>query len=245
MFEDILSRIIATSDPLEPRISLILGAIALVVTWMPIGYRLVRHLVTMIHEAGHALIATLVGRRLSGIRLHSDTSGLTVSKGKPRGLGMIATLLAGYPAPAVVGLGGALLLGLGYAAGMLWALLLVCALMMLLIRNFYGLWVLLATGIGLVALVWWAPEHILVGAAYLIVWALLLAAPRSVVELQRERRRRGGRSSDADQLASLTKIPALFWIAVFWLVCIAALLAGITQLLDIWPLDSLTALTTR
>lgn len=239
MFDDILSRITSPSDPLEPSTSLVLAAIALVVTWSPLGYRLVRHLVTLVHEAGHALIAVLVGRRLSGIRLHSDTSGLTLSKGKPRGPGMIATLLAGYPAPALVGLGGALLLGAGHAAGMLWALLATCALMLVLIRNFYGLWVLLVTGAGLAALVWLAPEEILVGAAYLLVWSLLLAAPRSVVEMQYQRRRRGSRSSDADQLASLTRVPAVIWIGLFWLVCIAALLAGITQLLDIWPLAGL------
>lgn len=236
---EILSRMLTTSEPLDPRTSAILGLVMLVVTWSPIGYRLVRHLVTLIHEAGHAVIAALAGRRLSGIRLHSDTSGLTVSKGKPRGFGMVATLLAGYPAPALVGLGGALLLGAGYAAGMLWALLLVCALMLLLIRNFYGLWILLVTGVGLTALVWWAPERILVGAAYLIVWALLLAAPRSVVELQRQRRHRSARSSDADQLAALTKLPAVLWIGFFWLVCAAALLVGITQLLDMWPLEGI------
>ena len=40
------------------------------------------------------------GRRLAGIRLHSDTSGLTVSRGKPTGIGMILTAAAGYTAPS-------------------------------------------------------------------------------------------------------------------------------------------------
>ena len=65
-----------------------------------------RMLVTITHEAGHAVAALVAGRRLQGIRLHSDTSGLTVSSGRASGPGMVAMLLAGYLAPALVGSGG-------------------------------------------------------------------------------------------------------------------------------------------
>lgn len=212
---------------------LAVGAAAVVLTWSPLGYRLVRHLATLLHEAGHAIVGVLVGRKLRGIRLHSDTSGLTVSRGKPAGPGMVATLLAGYPAPAVVGLAGAWLVNAGYAAGMLWALVLLCALMLVFIRNFYGLWVILVTGVGVAVLSWTASAEILSITAYLMVWSLLLVAPRAVVELQRSRRRqRSSTSSDADQLARLTRIPAGFWIAVFWLICAGCLVLGGWLLLD-------------
>ena len=233
MLLDLWDRATATQPPLSWQVSLLLGVLALVLTWSPVGYRLVRHLVTLVHEAGHALVAALVGRRLTGIRLHSDTSGVTVSRGRPRGPGMVATVLAGYPAPAVVGLGGALVLGQGYAAGLLWALVLTCALMLVLIRNLYGLWVVLVTGAGVAALSWTATGQVLSGAAYLVVWALLLAAPRSVVELQRGRGGRRGRGSDADQLARLTGLPAVVWVSVFWLVCAAALVVGVRELVPL------------
>ena len=45
--------------------------------------------------------------------------------------------------------------------------------------------------------------------AYLATWFLLLAAPRPVLELQALRWRQGARDSDADQLARLTRLPAL------------------------------------
>lgn len=206
---------------------LAVGAAALLITWSSIGYRLVRHLATLLHEAGHALIAVLVGRRLSGIRLHSDTSGLTLSRGRPTGPGMIATLLAGYPAPAVVGLAGAWLVSHGYAAGTMWALVFLCALMLLLIRNLYGLWVVLVTGVGVAVLSWTAAPEILSLAAYFMVWSLLLVAPRAVMELQRSRRRNRGRTrSDADQLAGLTRLPAGIWIGAFWLLSLACLFGG-------------------
>lgn len=62
-------------------------------------WRLSRNAITIAHEGGHGLVALLTGRRLDGIRLHSDTSGLTVSRGKPHGPGMILTAAAGYTAP--------------------------------------------------------------------------------------------------------------------------------------------------
>ena len=46
-----------------------------------------RHLVTIAHEGAHGVVALLSGRSLSGIRLHSDTSGLTLSRGGPRASG--------------------------------------------------------------------------------------------------------------------------------------------------------------
>ena len=227
MFEELWQRSTSVQPPLPELWVIGVGIAALVVTWSTIGYRLVRHLATLLHEAGHALIGLLVGRKLRGIRLHSDTSGLTVTRGKPTGPGMVARLLAGYPSPAIVGLAGAWLVSAGYAAGMLWALVLLCALMLVFIRNFYGLWVVLVTGGGVAVLSWTASGEVISIAAYLMVWSLLFVAPRAVLALQRSRRRqRSGTQSDADQLARLTRLPAGFWIAVFWLICAGCLLGG-------------------
>src|SRR6195952_4581350 len=93
-------------------------------------WRYTRHLVTIAHEGAHGLTALLTGRRLSGIRLHSDTSGLTVSPGRPSGPGMGLTAAAGYTGPGLFGLGAAALLAAGYAVGLLWALLGLLALLL-------------------------------------------------------------------------------------------------------------------
>lgn len=220
----------------------VLALAALALAWSPWGYRLVRHLVTLFHEAGHALVAVLVGRRLSGIRLHSDTSGVTLSRGRPTGPGMVLTLAAGYPAPALAGLAGAWLLAAGHPAAVLWLLVLACAVMLLLVRNLYGLWVVLVTGVAVASLTWVAVPAVVQSAGHLVVLSLLLAAPRSVAELHRARRRPrtspvqsgvgGGPVSDADQLARLTRIPALVWTAVFWVATLACLALGAWLL---WP----------
>ena len=231
VIDDLWTRLSATQPPLHPVVVVGLAVLAAVITWSPTGHHLVRHVVTVVHEAGHALVALVVGRKLSGITLHRDTSGVTVSRGRPRGPGMVATVLAGYPAPALVGLLGAVVLGAGYAAAWLWALVALCVAMLLLIRNLYGAWVVLALGVTVAALSWWAPGPVLSAAAHLTVWGLLLAAPRAVVSMQRGRshaRQRGRRElSDADQLADLTAVPGAVWVGFFWAVCVACLAAAL------------------
>lgn len=221
-----------TAQPVpDTLVVLALALAALLLVAFPPGYRVVRHLVTLIHEAGHALVALLCGRRLQGIRLHSDTSGVTVSRGRPRGPGMIATVAAGYPAPAVFGFAAAWLLSLGYAVGLLWLMVLACLLMALQIRNLYGLAVVGGTAVALASVSWWLDPVVLFAIALLLVWALLFSAPRSVIELARQRRRTRSRSSDADQLAALTPLPAVLWVGLFFLVTSALLIGGTAILL--------------
>ncbi|BFO15165.1 hypothetical protein SHKM778_15530 [Streptomyces sp. KM77-8] len=78
-------------------VATLVAAAAVVVPRGP--WRLSRNAITIAHEGGHGLVALLTGRTLTAIRLHSDTSGLTVSRGKPHGIGMILTAAAGYTAP--------------------------------------------------------------------------------------------------------------------------------------------------
>ncbi len=88
---------------------LLAAALALVAVGWTALWRWTRTVVTIAHEGGHAVVAVLAGRGLTGIRLHADTSGLTVSTGARRWPGLVFTFLGGYPAPSLLGLGGALL----------------------------------------------------------------------------------------------------------------------------------------
>jgi hypothetical protein len=220
-------RVSAASPPLSVGWLLVSAAVAVVLVLSPALWRHARHAVTIAHEGAHGLVALATGRRLAGIRLHSDTSGLTVSAGRPSGAGMVLTSAAGYTGPGLFGLGAAALLGAGYAVGLLWALLGLLALLLVQIRNWYGLWSVLVTGALVFAATWWLPAQGQSVFAHLVTWFLLLAAPKAVVELQAKRRRRGGApDSDADQLARLTRLPGLFWVGVFLLVDVGALALG-------------------
>ena len=89
------------------------------------------------------------------------------------------------------------------------------ALLLVQIRNWFGLLSVLATGLAVFAVSWWRPEQAQSAFAFFVAWFLLMAAPRPVIELQLQRRRREVRNSDADQLAGLTGVPGILWVGVF------------------------------
>jgi hypothetical protein len=229
LLSEIWDRATATQPVPDARFVLATGFVALLLVLAPVTWPRVRLGVTVVHEAGHAVVAVLVGRRLRSIRLHSDTSGLTVSRGKPRGPGMVVMLAAGYLAPAALGLLAALLLANGRSVGLLWLLVVLAAALILWVRNGYGFVVLLVGGAVVLLVTWYGDGQLQSVAAYLITWLLLLAAPRPLVELLRDGKRRG-RTSDPDQLAALTRVPAVLWILLLLAANLAGLVVGVSML---------------
>lgn len=198
---------------------------ATLVAWSP-AWAWSRHLVTLVHEGGHALVALLTGRRLNSITLHSDTSGLTVSSGRPTGFGMVLTAAAGYPAPALAGLMVAALVRYGEPGWAMSAALILLAVMLLHIRNWFGLLVVVLTGVVTAAIVLASNDEIHGIAATALAWFMLFAAPRPVAEMWGQRRKRHTRTSDPDLLARLTHIPAIVWAILFVVFNLAAFCLG-------------------
>jgi hypothetical protein len=206
------------------------------------SWRLSGKVITIAHEGGHALVSVLSGRKLEGIRLHSDSSGVTYSRGRRTGPGLVLTAAAGYVMPSLLGAGAAALLAERHLTAMLWLALVLLAATFLAIRNVFGAVAVLATAVAVFAVSYYAPPAVQAGFAYLAVWFLLFGGLRPVLELAREqyrgRRRnvaRGARNwtrgSDADQLARMTGVPAGLWVALFALVALAALVAGASLLI--------------
>jgi hypothetical protein len=211
---------------------LITGGLALVAVVPGTAWRLTRNAITIAHEGGHGLVALLTGRRLEGIRLHSDTSGLTVSRGKPTGAGMILTAASGYIAPPLIGLGGAALLTAGHITAFLWLATALLIAMLSMIRNAYGALTVVLTGGGFLLVSWLAGPQLQAAFAYAVVWFLLLGGVRPAFELQAKRRRGLANDSDADQLSRLTHVPAGLWLFLFHTVSVCSLLGGGGWLLD-------------
>ncbi len=202
------------------------AAVSALLVLLPWTWPGCRHVVTIAHEGAHGVAALLTGRSLAGIRLHSDTSGLTVSRGRPRGAGMAATAFAGYVGPALLGLGAAYLLSRQHALAVLWLAVILLTLLLLQIRNFFGLYVVAAAGVGVFAVSWWGSGEVQSVAAYVGTWFLLVASPRPVIELQQQRRRGRARTSDADVLARLTGVPGLAWVAAHLVLTVGCLRVG-------------------
>ena len=218
-------------------VTLVAGGLALLVV-LAGGrpWRLVRNVVTIVHEAGHALAAVLVGRRLQGIKLHSDTSGVTVSRGKPEGPGMAFTAMAGYLAPSVLGLLFASLLGANLVGTVLVLIALLLLGVLVMVRNAYGVFTVVTSALVLALVAFVAPVEVQSPFAYVVTWFLLFGGVRPVFELQVKRRRRQARDSDADQLGRLTAVPPVLWVLVFVVATVSCLVAG-----GIWLLEPVAA----
>jgi hypothetical protein len=218
---------LTTTQPVPPLWVILLAALAaLVIVVHRTAWHLSRGLITVAHEGGHAIVALLTRRKLQGIRLHSDTSGVTLTRGRPTGPGMIFTAAAGYTAPSLIGVGAAWLTSAGYITLFLWTVLVLLAGMLLMIRNVYGAIALLTIGGAVFTISMYAPPEAQALGAYAASWFLLFGGIRPILELRRKRHRGRAPDSYADQLARLTPLPAGFYVFLFLLISTASLATG-------------------
>jgi hypothetical protein len=208
---DLWDRLFGAQPDPPALLVLVTALIALVAVAVRPLWRVARNAITIAHEGGHAL-----------------------SAGRPSGPGMILTLLAGYIAPSLVGLGGAWILGGNRITLLLWLAVVLLLLMLINIRNVFGALSVIVTGAIVVAVSWYASPQVQAAFAYAAVWFLLIGGVRPVGELQRLRSRGRMPDSDADQLARLTHVPAVFWVFMFGLVSVAVLVTGTFMLAGQW-----------
>lgn len=199
---------------------LLCAATALLVCLVPQTWSAFRHVATVVHEMGHVLVGWLFGRKIAGVSFHSDTSGLTVSRGKQRGLGIFLTFLNGYPAPSLVGTAMIWSVQAGWSGAGLTLLVLLLIGAFWLVRNFFGLVVicpLLAT-VGYV----WVRNDATASTTLLLALGIFLvvAGLRCVGDLTAVHRRRDpdAANSDAGQAAQHSLLPAIAWVGYFWIV---------------------------
>src|SRR3984893_16452573 len=234
---------VSGSQPLPP--AWVIGAAglaALVVVLNTGTWRLAGKVITIAHEGGHALVSVLSGRRLDGIRLHSDSSGVTYSRGKQTGPGLVLTAAAGYVMPSLLGAGAAWLLAERHLTSMLWLALVLLVATFLATRTLFGALAVLVTAGGVFVVSYYATAVVQAGFAYLAVWFLLFGGLRPVVELARGswgaaggsrasgRGQRARRGPGAAQRARVPGPRAGLWISLFVLVALAALIGGVALL---------------
>lgn len=202
------------------------GLVALVIALNNLTWRLAGKVITIAHEFGHALVSLLVGRKLEGIRLHADSSGVTRSRGARSGPGLVAVSAAGYLSPPVLGLGAAWLLDARDLTAMLWLTAALLAATLLVTRNAFGILAVLVSGGVVLTVALAASAAVQAGFAYASAWFLLFGGLRPVLELPRRHPKGRDGLSDADHLFRLTRIPTGLWVLLFTLVALAALVVG-------------------
>ncbi|MEO5609099.1 MAG: M50 family metallopeptidase [Ornithinibacter sp.] len=228
--EAVWARVVPTSEPLtlasrDVAVVLLIAAVAVLV---PALWRVVRLLVTLVHELGHAGVGVLVGRRFTGFVLRGDMSGHAVTVGPSRGPGLVATTWAGYPAPAVVGALGVWLAVHGWAAPVLTAILVALVAVTLRVRSLLTAAVVGAVGLTAGALWWQAGDarqaQVVVGVGVV----LLVGAWRHLGAVLGTGRDSG---SDPAALGRMTGIPRAVWSGTFVIVCAAMTWVSVNTLL--------------
>jgi hypothetical protein len=214
--ETALRDIGAVQPHLSTTAAVLVGVAALGAATLP-GISLVtQHVNTMAHEGAHAVMGSAMGRRVTGVKLSGNGTGLTGLSG-PRGVGFVLAGVVGYLGPSAVGLGAAGLIAIGHSVAVLWlALLALVVLLVPLRRSPFGLAAAIVTGLGLYLVARYAPVGAQVAVAYGIAWFLLLSGIRVVLL-------HGRHAHDAAILRQLTRLPRGVW-AGLWLVGSAAAL---------------------
>lgn len=220
----VTERVWPTDDPALTLqgIGIALLAAVLAVT-VPVLWGTLRIGVTLVHELGHALTGLLCGRRFTGFVVRGDMSGETLTAGRDRGLGLVLTTWAGYPAPALFGVAVIVAAVHGWAPIVLTGVLAVLLVTVVRIRSWLTALVLLVTLAATGVLWWWRMDALQTTVLVAVGAFLLMGAWYQCGSVSRTRRP----ESDPSRLASLTHLPRLVWLATFWIVIASASAAAV------------------
>jgi hypothetical protein len=181
-------------------------------------WRVMRHIGVIAHEGAHAVAGWSTGHKVGGVTLNSDATGATLIAGTA-GLSTVITGFAGYVGPSLFGLGAAVLLAHHQVEAVLAVTGIFLFIMLLLVRNSFGVFSVLVIGSLIVLLLWRGSLELQTIAAYALSWFLLLSGVRFVLM-------DGSGAADAGSLRKVTHIPRIVW-ATLWLVgTVAALWIG-------------------
>jgi len=217
---------LSTSHP-APGVSRSVGAFTVgsLIAMFPPTWRRTRIVATYFHESGHALATVLTGNRVKKIRLEADTSGATYWTGNAGRIKQSLIAFSGYPAPAITGWFTMWCVRTGHQNWTIAVAMGIATFFALVQRSVRG-WALTLLVIGASVAYIRVPnaDQIVDSVAIFLCGLagfLLLASPRTIIELNRMRREapRGSRHSDSDALAQLTKLPAVFWEFIFLVFC--------------------------
>jgi hypothetical protein len=192
-------------------------------TWQVFGL-----FTTLVHELGHAVAAVLTGRMVRGIRLHRNHSGEALSSGTGRA---VLSGVMGYPAPAVVGAAQLWCAFNGYTSIALLAGGVALLLTLLVIRNLFGVLVVLGS-VAVSAGLWFYATPTVQGYALLVLGiALLVGSVRALATVIGVHTGRRGQlaTSDAYLLFRRTGVPSPVWLLLFTVIiggcCVLAVMA--------------------
>jgi hypothetical protein len=214
----VLSRIGEIQIPLPAPAAAFLGILTFVVVLGRMLWKVTVHVNTIAHEAAHAMVGLGAGRRIRSVAINPDGGGETVIL-PPSGFGFGVAVFAGYLGPSAAGLLAAWLISTGRMVAVIWLGLLLLAVLLLMVRNFFGAIAILVCGALLYLTLRHATASVETAVAYGVAWFLLLSGPKKVLSIP-------VKSQDAKILATLSPLWAWVWYCLWLIGTIAALVVG-------------------
>ncbi|MEV6597350.1 M50 family metallopeptidase [Actinoplanes sp. NPDC051346] len=187
-------------------------------------WRYTTNAITVAHEGGHAVFGWLFGSAVKHVKIFHGGAG-EMLPGEENWVSKFVSLVAGYLGPSIFGFAGVqllvhdfdprsvLLLSLAFLAGVL-----------IMVRNLFGVFVILSVGAILWVVAMRSTETVQLAFAYVWVWFLLMGGARQVPELFWAMHT--DPSTDAGLLEKHTLIGDVVWLFVFWLLSLGALVYG-------------------
>jgi hypothetical protein len=184
------------------------------------------HAGTIAHEGAHVVGMILFERGVSGVVIDYQGDQHAGSTSPPPDTAFFSVLatIAGYYGPPLFGLLGAALLVHGSATGVLWVFLVLLGGLLLLVRNLFGVLIVVATGAVFYLTVRYGSAEAQTLVACSWVWLLLISGVVTAFEHFRH-------GADYAILSRKTLIPGFFWATLTVVVAVGALWYGGSWLL--------------
>jgi hypothetical protein len=167
------------------------------------------------------MAGVVTGRKIRSVKINPNGTGAT-NIVPPAGFGYGVAAFVGYVGASAAGLIAAVLISTGRMVAVLWLGLVLFAVMLLTVRNFFGGIVILTCGALLYLVVRYGTAGVDTTVAYGVAWFLLISGTRVALGIVR----RPSDVADAGVLAGMTFLWRWVWCLLWLAGTIAALAFG-------------------
>lgn len=194
-----------------------LPVVVFILNRIPYVGKYLRVVNTLVHENGHAVGALIASGEVYAVELFSDRSGTTITKRANTKKGKFFIAFLGYPFGSAAAYVLFYLISINECNMVLYALACMAILnLMFYVRNNYGIfWLVTFTAI-IFIVKFYGDEMIHYTFTSLLCGIMLFEALYSSIELITICRKKPKNAGDATDLASITKIPSMFWAILFF-----------------------------
>jgi len=216
-----MSSIVEIQTPLPAPQAVLIGLLVAIVVTLPELWNIVTHANTVAHEGAHVLVGMGVGRTIRSMKINSNGGGGTLMV-PDSGFGFGVAVFAGYIGAGAFGLIAAWLISIGRMVVVLFLCLLLCVVMLVVVRNFFGVRVILICGVPLYLILRYATAGVETVVAYGVTWFLLISGTKDAFVIIRTPKD----IQDAKILTSMTFLFRRAWCFLWLIGSIAALVVG-------------------